>query len=225
MNKPASKIIEEDIKNKIQMRVYDSGETLPSENELAEKYEVSRATVQKALSAIIADKLIYSVPGKGYFVREVNFNKYTFNYGGFSKNAKYIAANIISPPAEVIYYLHIHPKKKVLETQRLSYDGEKPTIYDIMYTPYTEDLDPYLDEYNIAKINEIIHTFVSPYEIERKISFETEYAPKDICTHLNVPFNTLMVVAERSIMNEEGECFAWGKRYILPEYFNLVLER
>ena len=47
------------------------GDKLPSENELSQKYQVSRHTVRKALSILENDGYVYAVHGKGTFCSEL----------------------------------------------------------------------------------------------------------------------------------------------------------
>lgn len=47
-----------------------SGQTVPSERELMAEYGLSRATVRRAVEALIADGLLQRVPAKGTFVVE-----------------------------------------------------------------------------------------------------------------------------------------------------------
>lgn len=226
MKKPASKIIEQNIENQIQLGVYNAAEALPSENELAEKYDVSRATVQKALSSLIAEKLIYSVPGKGYFVREVNFNKYRFDYKGLQGfDIKLLSVNVITPPPEVIYYLRVHPKNKVIEIKRLGYKDDKPVLYDVKYAPYIDELKSFVTQDNLLTLGDIIYSMASPYDIKRKLTFETEKTSGEACRQLGIADDTLLIKIEQIILNEEDEGCCWGKRYVIPQYFHMVLER
>ncbi|QNK56126.1 GntR family transcriptional regulator [Paenibacillus sp. PAMC21692] len=45
-------------------------EKLPSENELAEKFGVSRITIKKALDGLVEEGIVYRIQGKGSFVSE-----------------------------------------------------------------------------------------------------------------------------------------------------------
>lgn len=57
----------EDLKQQILARVIQPGDKLPSENELAAAYQVSRQTVRKALSILENEGYIYALHGKGTF--------------------------------------------------------------------------------------------------------------------------------------------------------------
>ncbi|MCF0131738.1 MAG: GntR family transcriptional regulator [Pseudobutyrivibrio sp.] len=71
-----------DIKSKINRGKYKQGDKLPSENQLAAAYDVSRQTVRKALGQLEDEQLVYAVHGKGTFVKPRLFSP---------KNAKNIA--------------------------------------------------------------------------------------------------------------------------------------
>lgn len=49
---------------------YSGGTRLPTEAELAEQYGVSRQTVRRAFQDLVADGIVYRVPGRGTFANE-----------------------------------------------------------------------------------------------------------------------------------------------------------
>ena len=63
--------IEEDLKKLIFSDKIQPGDKLPSENTLAEKYQVSRQTVRKALNELIHEGYIYAEHGRGTFCSEM----------------------------------------------------------------------------------------------------------------------------------------------------------
>lgn len=65
---PKYKILAETLRSDIVCGVYQNGDTLPSENELAEKYRLSRHTVRQAISQLEAESLIVRVRGSGTYV-------------------------------------------------------------------------------------------------------------------------------------------------------------
>lgn len=70
------------LKEEIARGVYRSGEKIPGENELAEKYGMSRQTVRQALALLEQEMLIERRQGSGTYVREtVSRKKRSWNVG------------------------------------------------------------------------------------------------------------------------------------------------
>ena len=61
----------EDLKEQILTGKFQAGDKLPSENELASRYRVSRQTVRKALGILENAGYIYAEHGKGTFCSEL----------------------------------------------------------------------------------------------------------------------------------------------------------
>ena len=72
---PLYQQIADTLKGNIHSGVYGEGDRLPSEKRLSEQYNVSRITVRQALNALMTDNLIYSVQGKGTFVKTVKIQQ------------------------------------------------------------------------------------------------------------------------------------------------------
>lgn len=61
-----------DIMDSIENKIIKPGEKLPSENELMQKYDVSRDTVRKALDLLEGNGYIHKIKGKGSFVLDID---------------------------------------------------------------------------------------------------------------------------------------------------------
>ena len=79
--------------------------SLPSENELADKHQISRATVRHALDLLEREGLIYKARGKGTFIA--------------SARAKYELTSLV-PTTEDILRRGWKPGTQVISTQRLN---------------------------------------------------------------------------------------------------------
>lgn len=75
MTTPIYLIIENDIKAAINNGSFKSGDLIPSENELKEKYNVSRMTVRQALNNLVNEGLLFRHQGKGTFVSNAKIEK------------------------------------------------------------------------------------------------------------------------------------------------------
>lgn len=65
----------DDLRHKVLTGIFKPHDQLPGEWELAERLDISRATIQKAWHSAEEENLIYRVPGKGTFIAEQQISK------------------------------------------------------------------------------------------------------------------------------------------------------
>ncbi|MCK1975913.1 FadR family transcriptional regulator [Jeotgalicoccus huakuii] len=82
-----SDIIFEDLEKRIKDKEYEVGEKLPSENELAKFYKVSRVPVREALSRLVSMGYVESSQGKGSYVKTTSVADQVkaYTYESFNK--------------------------------------------------------------------------------------------------------------------------------------------
>jgi GntR family transcriptional regulator len=64
---PAYRKLYMDLRLGLEENRFAGGERMPTETELAEKYGISRQTVRRAYQDLVAEGLVYRVPGRGTF--------------------------------------------------------------------------------------------------------------------------------------------------------------
>jgi len=103
------------LRREIMEGVYKEGDLIPSEVQMAQKHDITRTTVRRAISELVNDGLLVQVHGKGTYVclKEVKYN--IWNFGGFT--------DYITSRGEETYSLVL--KKRIIED-----DGKKYLILD-----------------------------------------------------------------------------------------------
>ena len=77
---PAYQRLSRELRQQISAGTYRDGIRLPTESELAQHHGVSRQTVRRAFHDLVAEGIVYRVPGRGTFVTE-NSGRYLRHLG------------------------------------------------------------------------------------------------------------------------------------------------
>jgi len=121
---------------------YKHGERLPSEIALASTYGISRITVRRALSEMVADGYLSSQQGKGTFVsfikgenRLMSFASYRESAGGGSglKGTRVLSKEEIRAEGDVAENLRVPEGTRIIRLHRVFSESGKPYMIDTAY--------------------------------------------------------------------------------------------
>lgn len=122
------KQIEDFICQKINSSEYLVGDQIPTEQELTEMFNVSRATANKAINNLTHDGLLYRVPGKGTFVKKVSVTKNLTTSRSFTEDMYSVG---LRPGAKLISYQIISAKKVPNIAEKLKLKSDEYVHYFI----------------------------------------------------------------------------------------------
>lgn len=136
---PKYEMIKDYVVNGIKSR--DFVDLIPSENQLAEKFDVSRMTARKAIEAIEQEGIVERTPGKGTFVKKhQHYTTGFFRVRPFQKWAddldviltdKILEYDVVTPPKDVARQFRV--RGKLIYIRRLWFFSDKPVRYEIRY--------------------------------------------------------------------------------------------
>jgi GntR family transcriptional regulator len=138
-DRPRHEQIAADLRAHILAGDLSPGEPLPSTPRLVEQYGAANPTIQKAISSLKEEGLLYSQRGKGVYVRNrqpflVEVSPFfTPSPGGYSYDHLEIAE--VSPPREVAEALRQSPEAKAVLRRRLTRHNGEPVELDLSYYP------------------------------------------------------------------------------------------
>ena len=114
---------------------------IPSENQLAEKFGVSRMTARKAIAAIEREGIVERAPGKGTFVKkDQHYTTGFFRVRPFQKwaddlnvtlSSSILESQVVAPPKHVAR--QFQTREQLILIKRLWRFDDKPVRYEVRY--------------------------------------------------------------------------------------------
>lgn len=234
------------LRNKILKKIKDGefkrGERIPSEQELAEYFEVSRPTVRKAMSELVSKGYIIKKRGLGNFISKEIFNEDLNNFVGFVNSAQKsgstatistISKNIIECSEEIADVLNLRPGDKTLKLVLLRKVDGIPLNFKIAYysweklNEFFEQLPndtPYfnlLEEYLMTRFNVFPEVYHRSFEVKYGDFYEKEF----IYDHLDVIDETPIILWKDTLMMNNKEPMEFAFNYYRADYYKFNLEQ
>ena len=221
--------IRESLRNEIQCKQLLPGQKLPSEDELATQFGVSRMTVRQGISDLLDEGVLYRKHGVGTFIAQPQVSRDHTRLTNFFETSeanhvkatmRVLIADILPARLKIAKALMIGEGELAirLKTLRMA-DGIPVTVHDA-YVPYKlfpqllqEDLEShhlweYMDHYG--------------YTVKRAVQrLEAHEADEDVAKLLDIEVGSPVLYKERTVFAEDGTpieftcCYNRGDRYSL----------
>ncbi len=133
------------------------GMSIPSENELAERYGIHRLTVRNAVSVLIREGLLKSVQGKGIFVVGPKMERDLDTLGGFTQtmrekgahpSTKVLIKTVRQAGEKYAMIFQICPEDELYYIKRICFADGEPVSLEEIYIP--AELIPNFEELDLA---------------------------------------------------------------------------
>ncbi len=228
--------IKEDIKNKIQISEYRPNQILPSENELCKIYGVSRITVRKALDELIHDGILYSIKGKGSFVKENSaegisrIHSFTeaILHRGLTPSKKLISLEKVNADENLKEKFNLEDQNEVYIIKTLYFANDKPYCFSTSILPVKlfNELD-YFD-LNTKSIYEVLRSFYKLTNTRAKQIIDATLGNEEVTNALKIKENTpLLKIAGTSFgfIDEEEVIFELYEAHIITDILSYYVEK
>lgn len=132
------------IVDKIESGIYNENDKLPSERELCEEYDISRATVRRAMVELEKNDYIYKKQGKGVFISSKAFEQDLLSFYSFTEEMKKIGkvptSNVIEfqiekADAKISEILEVELDTEIYKFTRLRLADNLPMMLETTYLP------------------------------------------------------------------------------------------
>ncbi len=127
------------LRRSIQNGTYQVRDKIPSENELSERYDVSRVTVRRALKELEEEGLLERRQGKGTFVsmpriqrdlKMVTSFHASCELMGLVGSARVLSRQLVAPGEQDVKALNCDPDKPIVEIRRVCLADDKPVMLE-----------------------------------------------------------------------------------------------
>ena len=136
-------LIRDELSDDIRSGRLSAGDQLPTETQLADRFEIGRHSVRRALEALARDGKISIEQGRGTFVADAP--RLTYQIGkrtrlrrnlipqGVAVTSRLISANRVAVPDHVAKALLLNSGAKVIESQRITLANDLPVAFGSSY--------------------------------------------------------------------------------------------
>ena len=175
---PLYKQIKNNLNKMIKEENLKSGDKVPSENEIAELNEVSKATVRRALMALVKEGVLYREQGKGTFVAEKDYKSNgmvnilenstgRMKIEGVSMKSKVLKFEYVTPNDEIKKNLQLPADTEiVIKVKKLVKDDGNPIVIENSWLSFELFSDLEKDLLDNKTLYEIFRTEYN-YELEK----------------------------------------------------------
>ena len=214
------------IANDITAGVYKAGDIIPTQVELAQKYDVSRATITEAIKELTRRKLVKTQRGKGTFVivqpleignfkRFDGFSSFRSKHRDRNLTSKVIDVSLIDIPEKVARRFRASETEKVWRVCRVRFVDGTPMSHETSFLlqSYLNGVDLSAEDLEYGSLYSVLRQKAGlefSYSVDR---VKALYCPADIAQHLQIGQNEPVLMINRICgMDEER----------LVEYIDIV---
>ena len=178
---------------------------IPSERELMQTYAVSRATVRRAIEALISEGVLRRVQGKGTFVARPRVQSHLhlasftqdMRRRGKTPSTRVVRVEAAVAPTEVAAWFGLGPSRRVWRVERVRLAAGEPMAFEAGW--YSPTLLPDLDRHDLGQ--SLYALFAREYGLAVDTAEQTvrsEGADDDLARHLDVRPGDPVMAFDRS---------------------------
>lgn len=207
------------------------GEALPSETELAERFEISRMTVRKAISELVARRMVYATQGKGTFVSKPKLDNVVFELDsynwqlderGLNWKTNLLEVRIVRANNELKRKFNLSDDStRFLFFRTVLLVEDEPLVYEKKFMVYTKR-SPILEaEIKDPSLPGLITAHGGEPMAAKKL-LQASLATEEEGEILGIPPKAPVFLLEQTIFNGERQPVGWSKSVYRGDRYQLT---
>lgn len=223
-----------DIKRDILTNHYRAGTLLPTQEFFADKYNVSRITLKKALTLLENEGLIFSKQGSGTYIRSKIDNStgellpldlpvgVTYSHRDQSIKSRLLFFDARLPSKEEQQHLLLNKTDPVYEFKRVRLVNKEIYSYEHVVMPVY--IAPLTEEILQESVYDYLGSEVKLQLVDARRIVFADYATEEISNALNIAIDSPILVIEQIAYDQKGRAFEFSKSYFLSKKSKFVLD-
>lgn len=228
---PAYIRIHDAIKKEIDGGIWEIGQRLPSERDLADDYEVSRMTLRQAITLLVEEGILERRVGSGTYVASRRVQE---KMRGTTSFTEIVRSQGKSPSSQVVSYqrkpaneteieqLQLKPSDYVVRMERVRYADNVPLVFEVASIP-----EKLIREFKREDITEHFFQTLTDNGYEIGKSQQTIYAKnasERVANYLKVPKNHAVLALTQVSYFTDGRPFEYVHSQYVGDRFEFYLE-
>lgn len=210
------KMVQEDIKAKIEMGVFGHNQKLPSEDELCEIYAVSKVTLRKSLSLLIDQGYLQAKSRVGYFVTVPENSHFILQYDAESGCADTIDHREVARVSVIEQPLAHHPRTHRIEVVRRFYSGGLPVALETR-SVWVRHSVPAGRDNALLQYQEQVFANIHHYTQHKKMKIRALTGSPEVCAFLDAFEDDPLLGVDIQYFDKYNALFAATETYYASE--------
>ncbi len=218
------------LREQIENGTWKANETIPSERQLEQQYNLSRPTIRQAIDLLITQGYLYRIHGKGTFVSPPKLQKGILELTSFSEDMRnrglepgqiFLEFGLIAPPKKIKKRLEIlNANQQVLRIKRIRTGNGEPIGIQDSYLNLPDGKAISKQELEErGSIYAILQEKFGIYPAEADETLEVTLASEEEAQHLSIPTGSPLLLNERILYSQDRKAIEFvsilyrGDRY------------
>ena len=212
--KPLYQMVVESILDQVGSGELQADERLPSESELCRIYSVGRNTIRRAISELVNDGVLRTVPGVGTFVVDQRLDKTADYLYGFTQEMKLLGKQVTSRvleakiiPADTFLArrLQVQLGAEIVFLNRVRLMDGEPTAIERSYLPHMLCMGILEYDFSNESLYEILSTVYDKRPDHAEQVIEASLATPEVVQLLELTPPAVVIVFRRETRMASGQ--------------------
>lgn len=210
-----------------------AGDRVPSERELAERFNISRMTVRHALTELVNEGTLYRYQGKGTFVARPKIRQGLTGLTSFTEDmrsrgltpgARVLSVSAVPAPYKARKALGLDHETRVVRIERLRLADDEPMALEVTHLPYTRFANLESENLEDQSLYQLLKAKYGINILSATQTIEPAVADGRLAEVLSVPEGALLLLLERTTVDERGEPVEFVSSYYRGDRYRFVVE-